>query len=193
MKTALPLVLTLTFAVALAACNEKQDGSAPSSSPELATTAKADVRASNKSNTPAEDASDEAYARFARMYQDRHLEALENELYERHVSALKIIPALGGKTNVADILKSRKIRIGPNPDVTCLPMVKLANAPGCILTVYLTRRHPDRQTDLSGVPAHWFMPINGTKFRPLAGWAQHVDQNDQWLDTGGAFGNADNR
>lgn len=142
---------------------------------------------------PTADTSDESYARFARMYKDKHFDVLEAELDKRHPGALKIIPALGGKSNVADVLKSRGIRIGLNADVSCLPVIKLAKAPGCMLTVYLTRKPPAQQTDLSGVPAHWFMGLNETRFRPLDGWAQHVDQNDQMLDAGALFGYSDNR
>ncbi|WP_371765498.1 hypothetical protein [Massilia sp.] len=137
--------------------------------------------------------SDASYAKFARMYQDRHLEDLENELVERHVAALKIIPALGGKSNVADVLTSRGIGIGRNADVSCMPMVKLANAPGCVLTVYLTRKKFDQQTDLSGVAAHWFMGVDENRFRPLEGWAQHVEKGDRWLDASGMLGTADTR
>jgi hypothetical protein len=50
------------------------------------------------------DISDAAYARAARMYQDRRLEDLENALIEGRVSALKVIPALDGKSNVAKVL-----------------------------------------------------------------------------------------
>lgn len=139
------------------------------------------------------DTSDAAYARATRMYQDRRLEDLENALIEGRVSALKVIPALGGKSNVAKVLTSRGILIGRNAYVSCEPVVKPVNAPGCMLTVYLTHRKPSQQTDLSGVPAHWFMGVNDTRFRPLEGWAQHVDHNDQWLDASGMLGYSDNR
>jgi hypothetical protein len=127
------------------------------------------------------------------MYQDRRLEDVENALIEGRVSALEVVPALDGKSDVAKVLTSRRILIGRNADVTCMPFVKPMNAPGCMLTVYLTRKKPNQQTDLSGVPAHWFMGVNDTRFRPLEGWAQHVDQNDQWLDTNGMLDYADNR
>ena len=165
----------------------------PPATSDDAATAQNTAAGSGKAVGEREDTSDAAYAKLARMYQDRHLDDLEAELVEGHVAALKVIPAHGAKSNVADVLTARGIRIARNADVACLPLVKLANAPGCMITVYLTRKNSDQQTDLSGVPAHWFMGVDEKRVRPLDGWAQHVDQNDRWLDASGALGNADSR
>jgi hypothetical protein len=127
------------------------------------------------------------------MYHDKHFDLLDAALENRNTDTLKIIPALGGKSNVARVLKTRGIGIGLNADLSCFYFNKLANAPGCMLTVYITRRPNKLQTDLSGVPAHWFMGLNDSTFRPLPGWAEHIDKNDNWLDETGMLGYADNR
>jgi hypothetical protein len=127
-----------------------------------------------------------------RLYESSGMEAIENQLQKRSVNALKSIPAKGA-SNVARVLKARNILIADNAFGSCDVHVPIASAPGCLITVFLTRIPPSRQIDLSGVRAAWFKGLDDQHFRPVSGWAKHVTDDDDWLAPGGALDQADTR
>lgn len=141
------------------------------------------------------DSSDDQKLRLSlsQIYLDKHFENMESKLADGNTAPLRAIPAKRGASTVAAVLKSRGIMIGRNPDIACGAHFRLAATPGCLLTVYLTRRPRPQQTDLSGVPAHWFMPMGENAFHPVGPWAEFVDQDDDHLSANSLFGYSDNR
>jgi hypothetical protein len=138
-------------------------------------------------------ASPEIEKQLARMSKENKIDLIEEQLSERRIDVLKVIPALHGKSNVAAVLKARRIRIGYNATAYCDVYVKLSKAPGCLISIFITRNPLDEQTDLSGVHAHWFKGLADAQFLPLDGWAKHVNDDDELLAQGGLLEQADVR